>query len=79
MSCQGQCVLSVYQVTRRSPGTASKSASRLRMGSRCWIAREATSRVRILVTTKIGHAELGEGGTLEVIELVHFMADMIDA
>jgi len=43
-----------------------------------WIAQEATSPVHILVTTKIGHAELGEGSTFEVLSLVHFMADMID-
>jgi pimeloyl-ACP methyl ester carboxylesterase len=43
-----------------------------------WVAKEATSPVHILVTTKIGHAELGEGGTLEVLALVHFMAEMID-
>ncbi len=44
-----------------------------------WIAAEATSPVHILVTSKIGHAELGEGGALDVLALVHFMAQMIDA
>lgn len=46
-----------------------------------WTASEAGSgdRVHLLVTSKIGHAELGdEGGAAETFRLVHFMAAMLD-
>ena len=46
-----------------------------------WIAKEAQghTEVHLLVTTKIGHAELGEdGGVGEELQLVHFMAQLMD-
>ncbi len=44
------------------------------------IEAEKTGEVHLLVTPKIGHAELGdEGGMMATLELVHFMSEMLDA
>jgi pimeloyl-ACP methyl ester carboxylesterase len=45
-----------------------------------WMAKEIgdAADVHLLVTSEIGHAELGEGGLWEQAKLVHFMAQMLD-
>ena len=45
-----------------------------------WVAREAGphTEVHLLITPKIGHAELGEASALDSLELVHFLAALID-
>lgn len=44
-----------------------------------WTAKEigGSADVHLLVTSEIGHAELGEGGAWERAKLVHFMAEML--